>query len=67
MLSRSKNRRAAGVLIFILGPMKFVVGFAAEGFGKFLSHYPQEALFGVPEQDPWAKKWTMMHFSVWFA
>jgi len=55
------------VLIFILGPMKFVVGFAAEGFGKFLSHYPQEALFGVLEQDPWAKKWTMMHFSAWFA
>jgi len=55
-------------LIFVLGPMEFVVGFAVEGFGRFLSHYPQEALFtGALQHDPWAKKWTMMHFSNWFA
>jgi len=56
------------VLIFVLGPMRFVVGFAVEGFGRFLSDYPEAALFtGALEQDPWPKKWTMMHFSNWFA
>jgi len=56
------------LLVFVLGPMRFVVGFAVEGFGRFLSHYPQEALFtGAASSDPWAKTWTMMHFSNWFA
>ena len=54
-------------IIFVAGPTGFIVKFGIEGFGYFLSHFFESALFtGAAHQDPWPTKWTMMHFAAWF-
>lgn len=56
------------LFIFAAGPTGFIIKFGMEGFGYFLSHFFETALFtGAAHQDPWATKWTMMHFANWFA
>ncbi len=55
-------------IIFVAGPTGFIIKFGMEGFGHFLSGFFENALFtGAAHQDPWATKWTMMHFANWFA
>lgn len=55
-------------LVFFLGPARFILNFAVEGFGYFLSHYFEKALFtGVAHQEAWPRDWTQMQFSAWFA
>jgi len=55
-------------LILLFGPTRFIFRFAVEGFGHFLSHFFEKALFtGAAHQDPWPQKWTEMHFANWFA
>jgi len=56
------------VFIFLFGPTRFILRFATEGFGNFLSHYFEKVLFtGAAYQDSWPQKWTEMHFSAWCA
>ena len=56
------------LFIFVAGPTGFIIKFGMEGFGYFLSHFFEAALFtGAAHQDPWPTKWTMMHFAAWFA
>jgi choline-glycine betaine transporter len=56
------------VIIIVAGPTGFIIKFGMEGFGHFMSHFFENALFtGAAHQDPWASKWTMMHFANWFA
>jgi glycine betaine transporter len=56
------------VLILFLGPTRFILGYAVEGFGNFLSQFFQKTLFtGVISGDQWPQRWTEMHFSSWAA
>lgn len=55
-------------LVLFLGPTQFILDFAVEGFGHFLSQYPQKVLnTGAAHQDPWPHSWTQMYFSAFFA
>jgi len=55
-------------MVLILGPTRFVLSFAVEGFGHFLNHYFEKVLFtGAAHQEVWPQKWTQMQFSAWFA
>ncbi len=55
-------------MIFLLGPTRFILNFATEGLGYFLSHYFEKALYtGAARQDGWPLDWTQMQFSAWFA
>ena len=55
-------------MVLFLGPTRFILSFAVEGFGHFLSHYFEKALFtGAAHQEVWPQKWTQMQFSAWFA
>ena len=59
-----------GFLLFLLlaGPTGFIIQFAMEGFGYFLSHFFESALFtGAVHQEAWPRQWTMMFFAAWFA
>jgi len=54
--------------IFLLGPTQFILSFAVEGLGNFLSHFFEKALFtGAAHDDPWPHKWTQMYMSAWCA
>lgn len=56
------------LFIFVAGPTGFIIKFGMEGFGYFLSHFFESALFtGAAHQEDWPKQWTMMHFAAWFA
>jgi len=55
-------------LIFFLGPTRFILNFAVEGFGQFLGQYFQKVLFtGAAHHEQWPHDWTQMLFSAFFA
>ncbi len=56
------------VLIVALGPARFILNFAVEGFGYFLSHYFEKVLWtGAVHEDAWPHDWSQMYFSAFFA
>jgi len=56
------------LLVLFLGPTRFILDFAVEGFGQFLGQYFQKVLnTGAATQDPWPHGWTQMYFSAFFA
>ena len=55
-------------LVLFLGPTRFILDFAVEGFGQFLGQYFQKVLFtGAAHQEQWPHDWTQMLFSAFFA
>jgi len=55
-------------MILFLGPTRFILNFAVEGFGYFLGHYFEKVLFtGAAHQEPWPHVWTQMYFAAFFA
>lgn len=55
-------------MVLFLGPTRFIVNFAVEGFGYFLNHYFEKVLFtGAAHQETWPRQWTQMQYSAWFA
>lgn len=55
-------------LVLFLGPTRFILNFAVEGFGQFLGQYFQKVLFtGAAHQEQWPHDWTQMLFSAFFA
>jgi len=55
-------------LIFFLGPTRFILNFAVEGFGQFLGQYFQKVLFtGAAHKEQWPHDWTQMLYSAFFA
>lgn len=71
------------LLVLFLGPTRFILDFAVEGFGQFLGQYFQKVLntgagqqaaeamlvhvTGEPPPEIWAHSWTQMYFSAFFA
>ncbi len=54
--------------VFLFGPTQFILSYAVEGLGHFLTHFFQKALFtGAASGDDWPHKWTQMFMSGWCA
>lgn len=54
--------------IFLLGPTRFIVTYAVQGLGQFVSHFFEKATYSITAgDDPWAHKWTQMYMSAWCA
>ena len=55
-------------LILFLGPTRFILDFAVEGFGLFLgSYFPRVLFTGAAHGEQWPHDWTQMLFSAFFA
>ncbi len=55
-------------MILFLGPTRFILDLAVEGFGYFLGHYFEKVTFtGAANNEAWPHQYTQMLFAAFFA
>lgn len=56
------------VVVFVLGPTRFIVDFGLRALNDFIVHFFDNAtLHRFQSDDPWPRQWTVFYWAVWIA